>query len=403
MRPKPRIRHLAAPGAALLALVSVAVGAAPAVPRVPVHVPVLVESLLPEGESSVSSEPGVVSAGIPFAPEFNLRDVDSLGMDGTNAAQFRVLQRDPHTGAVTWALATFVAGGGTYTVVPGAGAFGGPPLARQAADSISIDTGAASFTVSRHGFNGIRRAVFDGAELVASHADGGVVAEASGVRYESARDPASEVAVEENGPVRAVVRAKGALLAADGASLFRYTVRLQFDRGSSDVRIFVTLRNADAAAPAPRVFHAAWFEVPLELAPEREVQFGFPGQGYSSRLSAAGTAHLFQADNIGERGTRTSEIAPLLTPGAGLDVVFDGVSFNALGSASDVARGWMRVDDGRYTVLFVPLFAADTWRTSPAETAVATATPTTETKNRNISNTRARRRRPARVASFSVR
>jgi len=351
VRHKPGIRRRAACGAEFLILLLVAGAATASTPRLPLHVPVLVQSLVPEGESPVGTEAGVVSAGIPFAPEANLRNVDSLGMDGTSAAQFRVLQRDPNTGTVTWVLATFVAAGGSYSVVRGTGAFGGQPLARVSADSICIATGGAAFRVRRHGFNGIDQAVVDGAEIVAPHADGGVVAESGGVRYESARDAASEVELEDNGPVRAVIRASGVLQAESGATLFRYTVRLQFDRGRSECRVFVTLRNADAAAPKPLSFHAAWFELPLELAHEREVRFGFPGEGYASHLAAGGTAHLFQGDNVFERGQRTGDIAPRLTPSTGLEVVFDGAPFSALGSARDVARGWMRIDDGRYAVL----------------------------------------------------
>lgn len=306
---------------------------------------------MPEGEAPAGVERGVASAGIPFAPEFNLRGVDSLGMDGTSAAQFRVLQRDPNTGAVTWVLATFVAGGAPCTVVRGTGAFGGAPLATMSADSIRIDTGPGTFWVCRRSFNGIDRVVMDGAEFVAPHAGGGLVAESGGVRFESALDSVPEVGLEENGPVRAVVRARGTLRAAGGAALFGFTVRLQFDRGSRDCRAFVTLRNAAAAAPLPRTFDAAWFELPLALAPGREVRFGFPGEGFWSRVGAGGAAHLFQGDNAGLRGSRTGDIAPRLTAANGLEVAFDGTPFNALGNPHDVARGWVRIDDGRHAVL----------------------------------------------------
>ncbi len=317
----------------------------------PLEVPILVEPLTPEGAPNYTPGPGVVAVGVPFAPEAGLRDVDSLGLQGSSAAQFRILERDPNNGAVTWVLATFVADGDAYALVQGAGAFGGAPLATTSGDTIRIDTGRARFNVRKRHFNGLDRVVRDGVQIVTSHDVGGVVVETDGIRYESAFDDSSEVTIEENGPVRATLCARGVLRSATQQKSLGYTARLQFDRGSSGCRVFLTLRNADAAFPHPRSFHAAWFEVPLHLAGPGTVHFGFKGDGFTGPVAADGAAHLFQGDNRFERGVRTDEVAPLLTSAVGLEVEINGTALNRLGSSSEAAPGWMRVDDGRTTVL----------------------------------------------------
>jgi hypothetical protein len=335
--------------AALLLLAPPVAGAAAAAAAA--KIPILTEPLVPFGAPARVIAGEVVTAGVPFAPEEGLNDVASLRLRGASAAQFRVLQRDPNSGHVTWALVTFVADGGPYAVERVAGAAPAGGLARDAGDTIVVDTGAAQFTLRKQRFNGFERVVHRGATRVRPHAGGGVVVSVDGVRFESGFDPGSETVVEDDGPARAVVRSRGTLRDARGTPSLRYTVRMQFDRGRSDCRVFVTLRNADRAAPRGVRFDAAWFEVPLELGPEREVRFGFPGEGFWGRLGRGAKAHLFQADNSVMRHPRTVALLPHLGTAVGLEVELDGAVHNALGTRTDAATGWLRLDDGTQAVL----------------------------------------------------
>ena len=315
-------------------------------------VPVLVQQVLPDGVAGrtwAAGEP--VSAGVPLAVEEAISDVRSLGMSGTSAAQFRVLQRDPHTGRITWVLATFAADGGPYALRNGTGNFGGTNLATEASGRIVVSTGAAQFEIRKSGFNLLDRVLVSGSEIVGTHADGGVVLTVAGSRYESGRDTASEVVIEDNGPVMAVVRARGTLRSVTGAAALEYTVRLHFYKNASFCRTFVTLRNASLASLSAKTFDAAWAEIPLRLAADRNVLFGFPGNGFSGQIGAGGTAHLFQADNMFERSPRTDYIMANLTSAAGLEVAIGGQVHNVLGTTTDVARGWMRVQDANFGVL----------------------------------------------------
>ena len=315
------------------------------------NVPVIVQELLPDGVPSRARLAEPISVGVPFSADDAPNDIDALGMTGTSAAQFRVLERNPRTGQITWVLATFLADRGPYVVTPGSGAFGGTPLGRDLGADIEIVSGPARFTVHKSGFNGLASVERNGVTLVAPHTGGGVVVQSGAVRYESGLDTNSDVVLEENGPVRAVVRARGVLRAVDSSRSFAYTVRLCFGRGQSSCRAFVTLRNADLASVAARTFDAAWFETPLELGADREVRFGSEGGIFAGHVSAAGAAYLFQGDNQDQRDARTTELVPLMTPAVGLEVAIGGSTQHALGSAADVAQGWMRVDDGQRAVL----------------------------------------------------
>jgi PcRGLX-like protein central beta sandwich domain len=316
------------------------------------QVPVIVEQVLPDGvvgRTWATGEP--VSAGIPFAVEEGISDVGSLGMSGTTAAQFRVLQRDPESGHVTWVLATFLAGSGPYAVTSGGGNFGGANLAQDAASRIVVTTGAAQFEIRKQGFNLLDRVLVDGTELVTTHTDGGVVLMNAGTLYESSRDAASDVVIEDNGPVMAVIRARGVLRDPTGASALDYTVRLHFYKNQTCCRAFVTLRNADLASLSAKNFDAAWAEIPVQLAASRNVLFGFPGAGYTGTVAAGQGAYLFQGDNTFEYSPRTATIAPYLTAAAGLQVVIGGSGYNALGDRTDVTQGWMRLQDTSWGVM----------------------------------------------------
>jgi hypothetical protein len=117
------------------------------------------------------------------------------------------------------------------------------------------------------------------------------------------------------------------------------------------VPAFVTLRNADLASPSVRHFDAAWMEMPARLGAARDVLFGFPGNGFGAALPAGAGAHLLQGDNAYQREIHTNDITPTLTSALGLEVQIAGQTYNALGATSDVARGWMRLQDGQHAIL----------------------------------------------------
>jgi hypothetical protein len=321
---------------------------------IPIHV---------DGEIDALAPP-VVTLGVPLGAGAAIRDVSELGMSGARAAQFRALQRDRDTDTLRWVLVSFLPDPAPAApmLTRGNGAFGGAALAREDAEAIHIDTGAARFEIRKRRFNFLNRVEHASARDVLPHL-GGIVVQADGVRYRSSLDAASQAVIEENGPVRAVVRATGVLCDSSGARHLGFTARLIFEHESAACRAFVTLRNADIAAATPWRFDAAWVELPVQLGAERQVRFGADdgARVFSAPLGPDGQASLFQGDNAQRRHPRTSRIVPHLTPALGFEVVMDGFTYAGLGDRQDAADGWMRLSDGERAVHvamrdFAPLF-----------------------------------------------
>src|SRR6185437_9355234 len=144
----------------------------------------------------------------------------------------------------------------------GTGNVGGANLATDntTAGTITVDTGAAQFTIRKANFNGLDKVVAGGVTVVASGtstglaitgpAPGGTSCGTCTTTYTSSNDAASTAVIEENGPVRAVVKADGAHKDSAGNTYMRWTVRLYFYKGKSYVRANVSLRNADNASAA---------------------------------------------------------------------------------------------------------------------------------------------------------
>ncbi|MFQ5599420.1 MAG: hypothetical protein ACE5G2_02570 [Candidatus Krumholzibacteriia bacterium] len=316
-------------------------------------VEIQVQRLLPAGVPDLPYSTKVVTAGVPLALEDAVSDVAQLGVLGASAAQFRALHRDPESRMIRWVLVDFVADRphGSFALVRGSGAFGGPDLAADLGKRIVVDTGPARFEIRKYGFNLLDRVVRRGAELVAPHDSGGLLVVSGGTRYASGFDPGSETFIEENGPVKAVVLSRGTLRSASGEPHLAYTARLHFYRGQSACRAFVTLRNGEIASLSAKTFDAAWVELPLQLGADRQVTFGARDASFSGALRPADTAHLFQGDNTYQRSGRTARILHLLTPAEGLEVAIADSLHHALGSTADVAPGWMRLQDDANAIL----------------------------------------------------
>lgn len=316
-------------------------------------VPLILQPLAPAGVSTGPRGPEVVAVGIPLSVDDRITRVEQLGLSGSSAAQFRVLARHAGTDYVRWVLATFVAESatGSYALVSGNGAFGGGVLGRETADHIIIATGVAEFAIRKQRFNLIDRATVQGQDLVAPHADGGVLLQSGTVLFASSNDDGTSIVLEENGPVRSVVCARGVLRSTSGDRHCGYTARLYFDRGSARCRAMVTLRNAELASLSSKPFDAAWVEVPVAVGTNSQVDFELESGRVSGTLGASGQAFLFQGDNQHYRAPRTDRVVGALTSARGVEIVINGAQRHASGSTSDVSQGWVRLRDSNHTIL----------------------------------------------------
>jgi hypothetical protein len=243
-----------------------------------------------------------VTVGVPLADTLGVGDVDELGLSGATIGQFRVLSRWP-SGNVQWVLVdtqTDLAAGAQSTaiaLVPGGGSFGGANLATDQGTTILVDTGAARFTIRKQGFNLLDRAVVGGTELVAPGTSPGVeLVGSDGTVYNAGNDPAVAVEIEENGPARAVVRARGVHRSAAGARNLEFTARLTFYRGKSRVRVVYTMRNASLAQVANQPFQSLELVLQTALASSAFRVATHTGDS-TGNLAPADTLRLFLGEN----------------------------------------------------------------------------------------------------------
>ncbi len=249
-----------------------------------VNVPITIQETVYAGSAGgVNRTADPVSVGIPFSDDLvnGVTDVNQLTLTGTPVGQFRVLGRWP-SGRIKWVLvdtqANVTGGQMNQSVVlttGGSGNFGGSDLAVDNGNgSITVNTtggtcgtaGVICFDVRQALFNGIDRVRIGTATVVASGTSEGFVVSgpdpnaaypgnvtcsptaggtACTTLYKSANDPQSTVIIEENGPVKAVLKASFDHVDANGHVYLHGTARLYFYRGKSSVKVTSILRNSD--------------------------------------------------------------------------------------------------------------------------------------------------------------
>ena len=279
-----------------------------------VNVPLTVQEAIYSGVPGISRTQDPVTVGIPLPDSANINSTSQLGLSGALVGQFRPLGRWP-SGNIKWLQVdtqTDLSAGGQNTnivLTQGTGNFGGSNLATDNGANITVSTGTATFTIKKANFNLIDQAVVNGQTLVASGSSAGlvVVGPAPGsttcpcsTTYSSSNDPDSTAVVEENGPVRVVIKATGQHKDATGNAYMRYTVRLHFYKNRDNVKVVSQLQNADYGAS--NSFTSAYkgfssYEVRLtpSLGSGRSFSFGSSSSPVSGSFTGTENAYLYQA------------------------------------------------------------------------------------------------------------
>ncbi len=190
-----------------------------------------------------------VTQGVPF-PQGVLGSADDLRL--TLGGEETLAQVSPTgmwpDGSVKWVLISLLtdvpAGGATqYALEYGRGVsrkLTAAPMATQSAEGVTVDTGGMTFLIDRHGQIVNARsgaaATTSGRPLLTTLTD------AAGKTYSSVLADA-ETTLEENGPVRTVIKTVGSLTAEDGATCFRVEQRVEAFRGRQYLRIRHTFIN----------------------------------------------------------------------------------------------------------------------------------------------------------------
>ena len=214
-----------------------------------ISIPLIVHEALREGVSGVDRRSEPVAVGIPF-PKGILKEkngVLQLALEGTEDFQFRTLARWPD-GSVRWALVDFQADvkaekmNQGIKIISGNGNSSGK-IAIDKGGIIFIDTGAMTVQVKKKGFNLFNSVIVSGKEIVSGYSNGIIVIDGEGRECLASNDKDVRVTVEENGPVRAVIKAEGTHV-RDNKTGMDYTVRMHFYKNKSRVKVVYTLRNA---------------------------------------------------------------------------------------------------------------------------------------------------------------
>lgn len=185
-----------------------------------------------------------IRTGVPF-PEgalWNPEQVELVTADGKSLpVQAQSLATWSKGGSIKWLGLDFqsplIAGQQTgFTLRFGPKAKhseAGQVRVEQTDKSITVHTGAAKFEIRKQRFNFLDQMWVGDKQVMASGEERGpFMADEQGNRFWGCLDPNSKVIVEEQGPLKAVVRAEGAHLDARGGSLGRYVVRLYFFSGT---------------------------------------------------------------------------------------------------------------------------------------------------------------------------
>lgn len=195
----------------------------------------------------------LVETSIPFE-RGRLRDSHQLAILSTVGtpvpAQFRTALQWPD-GSIRWLAAAFEAsaGPGDYLLISGQ-APGGPDLVSQSDGRTIINTGCLALAISAAGRNWIHEVkapARDGTlQMVAGTPTADLVITGhDGKQFRASLDGATRrVAVEERGPLRAVVLIEGQCRSADGEGLFHYQVRCKAFRDRAEAHFEVTWINA---------------------------------------------------------------------------------------------------------------------------------------------------------------
>jgi hypothetical protein len=281
-------------------------------------VPLTVQETLYPGAPTrgITRNQGPVTVGVPLADSAGIKNISQLGLKGAAAGQFRILGRWP-SGNAQWVLVDTqadVGAGKTYTGISltgGKGNFGGRDLASDQGATIAVDTGAARFVIRKAKFNLFDEVAVNGKSLVTRGASQGLVVmgPSSGTScgtcnnpYASSNDPHSTATIEENGPVRAVVKAIGSHVDSAGHAYMHYTVRMSFYRGKTYSKVEVILRNADETNNPAGDFNSAFkgfasyeARVTPALGQSRTFEMGTDSRSVSGRFSGNENAYLYQA------------------------------------------------------------------------------------------------------------
>jgi hypothetical protein len=288
------------------------------------------EAIYSGGSSGVARTDEVVTVGVPLPDDATTgtTTTSQLTVSGASAGQFRALGHWP-SGRIKWVLVDAVlsslSAGATSTALTltssgGGGNFGGSDLATDNGSTITVatGTGGCTFTIKEANFNGfdIVTCGTGPTTVVATGTSAGLVVTGPAydgsttacgtctTEFKSSNDGSSLISIEENGPVRAVVKATGSLKDGSGNAYMKFTVRMHFYKGKGHTKVVTSLQNADLGADssfatAHKGFDAFEWRTTANISGTRSYRYGIDGGSeQTGSISGSDDTYLYSAASL---------------------------------------------------------------------------------------------------------
>lgn len=352
--------------------------------RATISIPLVTkESIYPGSSTGIARTNEPVSVGIPF-PDNDTEGgsgVGALSATGTSYGQFRVLGTWP-SGRMKWVqfdtLVGSLSAGGENTgisITSGAtGNFGASNMATDNGTTISVDTGAAQFTIKKANYNGFDIVVVGGTTVVATGTSDGFVVigpsaggsfpanvtcspETGGAtcnaEFKSSNDSGSTCGIEENGPVRVALECTYDFEDGSGNVYMHGTARMHFYQGKTYSKVVSVLRNADDGtsdtfARAYKGVDGYEMRVKANITTTSNTYTiaNHTGTPTSGTLTGSDTAQIYQAKHSLMQGEGQYAGYPSYeTTDTGYAIQKNGSDVQT-GTATDRPEGWCDIANG---------------------------------------------------------
>ena len=200
-----------------------------------------------------------VTGGIPIPESYGIVSCDKLNILDTSGqpvpSQFTVTARwggkpEDESRPIKWILVTFPAdvpalGGTVYALQSGTKneTQTGLSIISRSNQRIEIDTGSATFVIGGEPFRFFNAVTINGREIIQSSESGICLTDEQGRVFTSFYGPAPTLTVNEEGPVRIVLKVNGQLSNATGEPFLDYQTMIYLYAESSCARVLLTLGN----------------------------------------------------------------------------------------------------------------------------------------------------------------
>lgn len=285
-------------------------------------VPLTVEELRPRGHGGMDRVEKPVTTGVPIPDSAGILCVEQLEVRGVDRYQIRPLGYWD-SGNLKWVLIDFLASveaGQRREGIVLAQTESALPEDRVGSLSdnlIVLDTGPLWLVIGRQGGRLIQKVRVDGRKIVGGDDSFQLLATGlDGTEFPAIVAPGTKVMLVENGPVKAVVSARGSHVSAKGEHLADFELRITAFRGQRSVSCEYTIKNGSKDSPR----HVRHDGIHLRLATSVEddddvPSFRFPLHDSPYQviepLAAGDRAHYYCAYNespqTGVRDVRRTE------------------------------------------------------------------------------------------------